>query len=202
MDQITFDFQQDGMSAYDTLDGILFSSGWKHLSVTQETADIETRILVPLLQKDYLRIYEQRYAPTPDITKEMTVSAVRLARFMRKRDPDGAVYNLLRQFGQYEPDLPHTRCNALYYPELKAYVRCGDLQPRILFELLTDADCTKVILFPLTQISEQEAAYYAIEYMKSKEKLAVGIQELKREAMDSAMKKYMENQPDIYPPAK
>lgn len=200
MEQLAFDFERNWKQSYDALDGILFSSGWSRLDYPGADADIETQLLFCLLQRNVLRISEQRYIPSWESSRETDAKAIYVSNLLRKREPDGAVSGLLALFGQYEPEPSHTRCNALYLPGLRAYIRCGDLRPHVLIELLTDADCDKVLLFQSVLVNDTECAYYTIEYTGSKEKLAAFVQDEKFKANRAAMEQVMREYPDLFPP--
>ena len=188
MEQIILDFEKNGIQAYNRLDSILFSSGWNHLPFTQELSDMETKLLFPLVSSNLLRIFEHCYAPNHDHSAEVLRKADYLAALLHKRNRSQSLCDLQEIFAKYEPDLtqPRIRCNALFYPELKAYIRCGDLFPQKLFELLEDEDCETIILFPDTCFSDTESAYYTIECTLPKKKLFEVLEKMKIEALTEA----------------
>ena len=70
---------------------------------------------------------------------------------------DGIFLNAVDYFSEHEADTEKTDNGALFYPAVKAYVRCGDLSPKNLFELLRKDGCERVIIFGngLRQNSEE-----------------------------------------------
>ena len=65
-------------------------------------------------------------------------------------------------FGNREYDISRTIFNALYYPELQAYIRLGGITPDRLFEMLEKEDCKAVILFTDTLPANGVDCFYII----------------------------------------
>jgi hypothetical protein len=200
MEQILFDFEKDGIKAFDRLDSILFSSNWKHLTISKELSDTETRLLFPLVRSDLLRIFECRYAPSYGPSTELRRKADQLAYLLHKRHVSQSLFDVLTLFAKHEPDPYRNEFNAMSYPDLKAYVRCGDLTPKNLFEMLGIEDCEKIFIFQDTSISENESAYYMIECTLPRQKLFEILEEMRQEALLMAYKQMERSRQDIIPP--
>ena len=163
MEQLSFEFNKDGLKAFDRLNSILFTSGWNSLHLHEQLIDEETKLLFSLLQHNIIRVFECIYAHKYNFPEEFMRNANFIACVLRKRSVHNALYNALDIFSDYAPDLSQTENNALFYPDLKAFIRCGDLSPAKLFELFEKADCEKIILFQDACISGKESAYYIFE---------------------------------------
>jgi len=182
MRQIPFDKDLDYDTVFDALDRVLFSSGRKGLSIDLGNAG-ETRLLFMLLQCEAMKIYECDCLYKSRFEEEFQREADKIADILQKRSVKHPLYNALHMLSEYTPDLNRTLHNALYYPELKAYLRCGDLSPEKLFDLLAAGDCDKVILFHDTVRAEPpllpslEAFYVIQTTFIPGEKIAVCIQQ-------------------------
>jgi hypothetical protein len=163
MEQISFEFNKDGLKAFDRLNNILFTSGWNSLHLHEELIDEETKLLFSLLQHNVIKVFECIYEPKYNFPEEFMRNANLIACVLRKRNVHNALYNALDIFSNYAPDLSQTKNNALFFPDLKAFIRCGDLTPAKMFGLFEKADCKKIILFQDACISEKESAYYIFE---------------------------------------
>lgn len=197
MEQILFNFEQDGMKAFDRLDGILFSTNWNHLPISTEFSDSETGLLFALIRSDLLRIFEYRYVPNYDPSPEIQHKATQLAYCLHKRQVPQSLFDVLELFAEHEPEPYQNECNAMFYPDLKAYVRCGDLTPKNLFEMLENEDCEKILLFQGTCVSEKESVYYMIECTLPKQKLFEILGEMQQEVAFKAFKQMERFQIDI-----
>jgi galactokinase len=91
-------------------------------------------------------------------------------------------------FSDYEHIVTREQRNALYYPDLRAYLRCGDLDPRMLIEMFCEERCAKIILFHDT-VSARELplpnmdTFYVIESKAPHEMLTTQISRRKEELM-------------------
>lgn len=200
MEQILFDFEQDGIKAFDRLDGILFSPNWNHLPISKELSDSETRLLFPLVRSDLLRIFECRYVPNYNPSTELRRKANQLAYLLHKRHVSQSLFDVLTLFAEHEPEPYRNEFNAMFYPDLKAYVRCGDLTPKNLFEILGIEDGEKIFLFKGTSVSEKENAYYMIECTLPRQKLFEILGEIRQEVALRAYKHMERFRQDIIPP--
>ena len=133
--------------------------------------DDETKLLLFLLQYDYVKVFECTYTPKQDFSEESMRHANYVADVLRKRSAHRSLYDALDIFSSYAPDLSHSKKGFLFYPDLKAYIRCGDLTPKKLLELFETEDCEKVILFPDASISDTEDVYFTFECILPKETL-------------------------------
>lgn len=192
MRQILFDFDKDSVSVFDALDGILFSSGRQSLSIDPEYAG-ETRLLFTLLQRGAVKIYECDCLYKTKFPKDFQREAHKIANILQKRSVTNPLYNALHMLSDYEPDLQRTLGNALYYPELRAYLRCGDLSPEKLFALLGAGECDRIILFHDTAPAETPPLpnmepYYVIQSDIPGEKIAECLREAKTESLINAVR--------------
>ena len=60
---------------------------------------------------------------------------------------DTIFLNAVNYFSRYDPDIEKTDNGSLFYPAINAYVRCGDLSPKKLFELMQKDGCERVMVF-------------------------------------------------------
>ena len=199
MEQIAFEFNKDGLKAFGRLDNILFTSGWNSLHLHEQLIDEETKLLFSLLQHNIIRVFECIYAHKYNFPEEFMRNANFIACVLRKRSVHNALYNALDIFSDYAPDLSQTENGALFYPELKAFIRCGDLTPEKLFRLFEKVDCEKIILFPDACISETEDAYYIIECTLSKQVFIDALQKMQNEHMSRMLERIAESSDGIFP---
>jgi len=99
------------------------------------------------MREDAIAVCEIYYTFTRDFTEEVEEKAHRYFHRLGKRDMDSIYLNAVNCFSKYEPDIDKTDNGALFYPDMKAYVRCGNLSPRKLFELMQQDGCERVIIF-------------------------------------------------------
>ena len=145
MERLRFDFESDGYATVENLNSILYSSGWKRLTFM----DGHERLLSGLLAKEIIEVSEARYTPEQE----------RLTHILHKRGLDASLLDMVELFG-VDAGFRPARHNTLYYPAQKAFIRCGDVQPAWLLELLENEDCASVFLFPSTQMYKKDTAYY------------------------------------------
>lgn len=191
MRQIPFHKDLEYDTVFDTLDGILYSSGRKGLSIDLGYAE-ETQLLFALLRCEVMKIYECDCLYKIEFTEDFRREANKTANLLQKRSVTHPLYNALLMLSEYAPDLQRTLHNALYYPELRAYLRCGDLSPETLFELLGTGDCDKIILFHDTAPAETPLLpslmpFYVIQSDIPGEKIAVCLREAKTESLINAI---------------
>jgi len=103
--------------------------------------------LFSLLREGAVSVGEVYYTFTNDFTEELKERAYNYFHRLRKRDMDSIYLNAVNHFSKYEPDIEKTANGALFYPEINAYVRCGDLSPSKLLDLMATDGCERVIIF-------------------------------------------------------
>lgn len=155
MREITFDFINDWSGAYDTLDGILCSSGWHRLSFTDDYA----QFLFRLLSAKIISVHESECSSPVAVSDELRRKEREYAGILRKRNPSGTLLSLLLWADGMEPDYKRMEYLALYYPEQKAYARCGDLKPQRLLKLLEKEFCDNLLVFP-EHLIDNKSVYY------------------------------------------
>ncbi len=155
MERLRFDFESDGYATVENLNSILYSSGWKRLTFM----DGHERLLSGLLAKEIIEVSEARYTPEQEHAQEVWRMAERLTHILHKRGLDASLLDMVELFG-VDAGFRPARHNTLYYPAQKAFIRCGDVQPAWLLELLENEDCASVFLFPSTQMYKKDTAYY------------------------------------------
>jgi len=155
-EQVLFDFVNHYSESMEMLDNdILYASGWGHYPLDETNADF----LLGLLHHQQIRVYSQKYSLVGDVSADAHRKAVKLARLVGKRKTS-SVLHALRIYQRYEPQKIKNEYNALYYPDLKAYVRFGTLRPSKLLDMLNQDSCNGVILFRDCVDSSQEDRFF------------------------------------------
>jgi len=146
-DPAILDFSGDAVEALGKLESILYSSGWNHHIMLYPDTPNDDRLLFALLREGAVCIGEVYYTFIRSFSEELKEKAYNYFHRLRKRDMDSIYLNAVNHFSKYEPDIDKTDNGALFYPEIHAYVRCGDLSPAKLLELLAADGCERVIIF-------------------------------------------------------
>jgi|GEM_PF-1872059 len=177
---IAFDFERDkGMEALKRLENILCSPNWGRSAL--DYRDKRTILLIQLIRMNGLLVYEHRYTPNREYTEETRREAEILSHIFRMRSVNQTMFDLLELFPDQEPDTRTREHNALFYPGLNAFIRCGDLNAERMFELFEYDDCEKIIIFPNLYISDTEDAYYIFELAMPKQTLLKVLGEMREE---------------------
>ena len=205
---VILDFGGDEWDALKRLETILCTTPWhKHLNV-YDPFPSETKLLIKLLRERAIIIGEVYYTPQEELTEETIKKANKYLLYLHKRQVDHNLFNVVNFFSEYEIDISLTDRLALFFPHIQAYVRCGDLEPAKLFELLQKDCCKRVIIFNGAQPDDgnPQEVCYSVEMQAPKtyilEKLAE-LQDEKNEALYNAMIKIhnAQNIPDVkFPP--
>ena len=146
-ERIPFDFSGDGsIESAERLEGILRSGHWSDRGPNYE--DERTRLLLRLLHTGGIAVYKRSYIQRMDASLELMNRTREMNWYMRKRHVSQTLIDIANIFTAYEYDAGRTAYNSLFFPELKAFVRCGGISPDKLFELLEQDGCDMVMLFP------------------------------------------------------
>ena len=146
-ERIPFDFSGDGsLESAERLEGILCSGHWSDMGPNYE--DERTRLLLRLLHTGGIAVYKRSYIQRMDASLELMNRTRKMNWYMRKRHVSQTLIDIANIFTAYEYDAGRTTYNSLFFPELKAFVRCGGISPDKLFELLEQDGCDMVMLFP------------------------------------------------------
>ena len=142
-EQILFDFVGRYSESLATLDDdILFASPWGRYPLNEPNADL----LLELLQHRQIKVYAQKYSLETDSSEDDHHKAQELADLVGKRSTT-SIFHALHIYRKYEPLKRRNEYNALYYPDLKAYIRFGTLHPTKLLDMLGEDNVEGVILF-------------------------------------------------------
>jgi len=153
--QIHFDFCNNYKESMTALaDDILFASGREHFPIDDWNADL----LIELIHRQQVGVFAQKYSleKDPDIDYQKVNEIVDL---IGKRTP-GLISHALRIYKDHKPLKRRNEYNALYYPDLKVYVRFGNLRPVKLLDMLTEENCNGVILFRDVVDSDTEDRFF------------------------------------------
>ena len=190
------DFSGDVVESVRKLESIIYTSGWnKYLMILPDTPN-EDRLLFSLLREGAIAVGEVYYTFTDDFTDELKEKAQTYFYRLKKRAMDSIYLNAVNYFSQHEADIEKTDNGALFYPDIQAYVRCGDISPSKLLELMQKDGCERVIVFGngLRQNKEQPWEEFHVFIMQAPkayilerlEKLASEVAEAIYRAMEKA----------------
>ena len=202
------DFSGDIIESIRKLESILYTSGWnKYIMIHAETPN-EDKLLFSLIREGAIAVDEVYYTFTRDFTEELKEKAQKyFYRLKRKRNMDSIYLNAVNYFSKHEADIEKTDNDALFYPDIKTYVRCGDLSPRKLLELMRKDGCERVIIFGngLRQDEEQPWEEFHVFSMRvPKAYILERLEKLEEEVLEAihlALNKAGSNNaiPDIFP---
>ena len=140
-DPIILDFSGDVTEALNLLESILYTSGWNnHIRAYLDTPN-EDKLLFSLICEGAIAVGEVYYTFTRDISEDIQSRANKYFHRLRKREIDSIYLNAVNYFSRHEPDIEKTDNGALFYPSISAFVRCGNLSPQRLLELIQTDDC-------------------------------------------------------------
>ena len=146
-DPIILDFSGDVTEALNLLESILYTSGWNnHIRAYLDTPN-EDKLLFSLIREGAIAVGEVYYTFTRDIPEDIQSRANKYFHRLRKREIDSIYLNAVNYFSRHEPDIEKTDNGALFYPAISAFVRCGNLSPQRLLELMQTDGCERVIVF-------------------------------------------------------
>jgi hypothetical protein len=200
---VILDFNGDIAEAVNKLASILYTSGWNKYLMIEPDVPSEDKLLFSLICEGAIYVGEVYYTFTNDFTGELESRAKGYSHRLRKKNMDIIYLNAVNHFSKYEPDIEQTENGALFYPDINAYVRCGDLSPGKLFELMRKDGCERIIIFGsgVRQGKEQSwEAFHSFEMRAPKEYIAKMLENLQDERIQSyhrAMEKLKIN--DVIP---
>jgi len=142
--EIKIEFSGDALEMYDKLNFIMCTSRYKYLNI--DDPPNETTLLFNLLYSDAMYIREVYYTPSIEFSKEVKDKAKIYADYLNRRKIGFTFQECVKYFFNYEIEKSLSDRAALYYPDFKAFVRCGDIDPKQLFELLAKEHCDRVII--------------------------------------------------------
>jgi len=203
IERIPFEFNGDGILAdAEKLEGILCSGHWSDRTLNYK--DERTKLLLRLLQIGGVAVYKREYTPMTDASPEIRRRANELNMFMNKRNVSQMLLDIANIFFSHEYDGAKTIYNALFFPALKAYVRCGGLPPDRLLELLEQDGCEAVMLFPdIRADAGDEDIFYIFMLAMPKDMYLDTLGEMREQIAKTiyeAMRKMEEKKEHITPP--
>ena len=163
---------------------ILYTSGWNNYIIVDPDTPSEDKLLFSLIREKAVGVGEVYYTYTKDFTEELREKAYGYFHRLRKRDMDIIYLNAVNHFSKHEPDIEKTYNGALFYPAINAYVRCGNLSPEKMLELMRKDDCKRVIVFGSGLRLDKEhpwEAFHSFEMTAPKEYILQRIEELQEE---------------------
>jgi hypothetical protein len=197
--RVPFDFSVNGgLDDLNKLEGILCSGHWSDKALNYE--DEHTILLIRLLQTGGIAVYRRGYAQKED-SPEIRRCAGEINAFMNKRYVSQTLLDIAGIFLTHEYDGGKTEYNSLFFPELKAFVRCGGLPPNRLIELLERDGCEAVFLFP-DYTPDDGDAFFAFMLVMPKEMLLEELGQMRErtmEAMHEAARRVNEKNSSIIP---
>ena len=140
---VAFDFGGQWKESLSLLENeIMYTSGRTYYPFT----DPDGELLISLLHRQCIRVFSQKYELEHKDTQEDYQEAQYLAGLIGKRNAFSMLQGL-RVYREHKPLEQRNEYNALYYPDLKIYVRFGDLNPAKLLAMLGEEQCNAVVLF-------------------------------------------------------
>lgn len=200
VERVLFDFSGEEISdAVGRLEHILCSRHWSDRGLPCE--DDWAELLLRLLTIGGISVYKRYYEPRLDASCEIRNRAGLYQSLMRKRGTSQALLDIAGIFGKYDFDGKKTIYNALFFPELSAYVRYGGLTTERLFELFSQDDCDMVIIFQ-DLYQGGEAAFYAFTRPMPRELFMDEIAQLRQRrisVLDEAARKIAKPYDGVFP---
>ena len=200
IERIDFDFSVDGgLGAVKAIEDILRSGHWSDRSLSIE--DERTMFLLRMLRVGGIAVYRRMYIQKEE-TPEILHRAKEFNMFMNKRSISQTLLDIAGIFPTQAYNSSKTEYNSLFFPELKAFVRYGGIDPNRLFDLLARDGCEAVFLFSDAYADEDNVFYAITLAMPKKEYLhELGIiNERIWESIGEAVRKADEQVGSIFPP--
>ncbi len=168
---MVFDFSPEGgRAACQKLERILSSSPWSTGGLNW--SDDYTLLLLDLINSGSIEVIERRFALRDDYSDEEQSRAKRLTQLMRKKKVNAFLLHFSSRFPRQENDSQKTMYNALFFPELMTYIRCGNLGAEKMFDMFMLEGCNTVTVAPEYQGSNSDGVAYsfvrAMRYVKLK----------------------------------
>ena len=201
MEQIPFDFSVESavLDSMRTLEDIMCSGHWSDRTLNYN--DEHTILLLRLLDIGGVRVYKRGYSRQTD-SPEIRRRAGDINMFMNKRYVGRTLLDIAGIFLEYEYDARRTIYNSLFFPELKAYVRCGGLPPNRLLEFFAQDGCDMVLLFHDEQ-SDEGYCFHVFTLAMPKELFLEDLDRMRERinsALHEAMRKMEEHDDRVIPP--
>ncbi len=147
IERIPFDFSGEAaMENLTMLEDMLSSGHWSTRYLNYR--DGRTALLMRLLHIRGISVFKRAYTPNKDVSEELRNKARIISGIMHKQSVGQTLIDIASIFADRQYDVSKTVFNSLFFPELKAFVRCGGIPPDRLLDLLERDGCDKVFLFP------------------------------------------------------
>ena len=166
-ERIPFDFTGDaGVASLDKLEDIMRAGHWGSSGLMFGLIEKSEPVLLllRLLEIGGIALYKRDYVPQEEISPEIRQRAEDYNVYMRKRDVRQPLLDIASLFYENEFDGSKTVFNSLFFPAMRAFVRCGSLTPEKLFEMLERDGCDRVLLFSGEQY---EGEYCCHEFLRA-----------------------------------
>lgn len=182
------DFGGDSGMAAEKLEYILNTGHWTWHGLRPENK--MDSILVYLVKSGGVEIYRKEYPckGIKDVSEEVWRSARMMSGLARKRDTYGGdSINAAYIFREYEYDPPMSKHGALFYPELRAYLRCGGLVTERVLELLETEGCDSLIVLPAISNSYPNEEVYTLHRTIPRENLASAMDNIRTQRQEEML---------------
>ena len=148
MERVEFDFSDGALEdTLNKLESMLSSGHWSSRGINWE--DKQTAgLFLWLLQSGGITVYKRPYRRRDDPSPELRDRAAQLSMLMHKQFPSQTLIDIADIFSDYEYEPGRLEFNSLFFPKLKAFVRCGGIPADRLMGLLEWDGCDMVLLFP------------------------------------------------------
>ena len=189
IERIPFDFSgDDGLEAVNRLEDIICSGNWGIEALNYQ--DEQTVLLLRLLQIGGIAVYKRTYTQQ-EASPEVWHRAEEFNDFIRKRHVGYPLLDVARIFYEHKYDGSRTEYNSLFFPELKAFVRCGGLPPEKLLGFFERDGCEMVILFPDVQFEDGDV-YFAFTLSMPKELFHEAVEQMRKRTLETLREKLQE----------
>jgi len=182
------DFKGNKKKILAKLDFIMCASPWSQHPIYELH---ETKLLIDMICKKEIIIKEIYYPSLMDITQESINKATNYLRYLNNRKEVSTILESVHLFSKYEINVKLTDKLALYYPDIKAFVRCGDLDTKRFFELLEKEHCERIIIFngkSPEQNNLKEDVFYLFEMEAPKNHISKRFKEFRKKQLEETRK--------------
>jgi hypothetical protein len=198
-ERVDFDFSMDGgHKALKMLDDILHSGHWSNVPLSYE--DEWTMLLLRMLRVRSIEVYRHFYVRN-EATSKTKQCAYEMNMHMNKRSISRTLLDIADIFCNHEHDASKKAYNSLYFPELKAYLRYGGINPERLLDLMERDGCDTIFLFSDAN-DDSRNTYYAFTLAIPKAEFSDEYNKIKERVWDAifdAVQSANEKASDIIP---
>ena len=199
IERIPFEFKGDSALAdLDRLEDIICSGGWGRGGLNYE--DERTKTVLGLLRVGGIAVYRSPYT-RQEATPELRRRADEINAFMNKRHVSQTIIDIASIYYDNEYNSSRTTYNSLFFPELKAFIRCGELPPHKILEMLEQDGCEAILQFHDEQ-SEDGDAFFIFHLAMPKDMLFDVLEKMEERiqtAMSEALQKTHDETGIIFP---